>query len=155
MYALDDIHQMEGTLGQVKPIYQKQGYYYYPELIGEDIYTIEYDDPNPKGKSRTETVMQQKLPIKHKALKINPKADKVEEVHNFKHEGEILCAARNSSTKQIFYLHSGKQISVLNCALDVCFELTIEASTSLHALEAYENGVIYCSKANEMTVLSL
>ena len=72
-----------------KPFFSISGYYCYPECIGEKIYFIEFNDPNPKGKSRTETVMNKKLPIKHKILMINlHEFEKgIIEVYTIKEEG--------------------------------------------------------------------
>ena len=48
-----------------------EGYYYYPEYSNDDLTLIEYNDPNPKGKPRAETVLLEKLPITNKVVRFN------------------------------------------------------------------------------------
>ncbi len=48
-----------------------QGHFYLPEEISSnnDLIVIEYEDPNPKGRSRTETVLMEKKPVKHRIVR--------------------------------------------------------------------------------------
>ena len=66
---MDNILNIEGEFIEAKPLFSKMGFFYYPECVQDKVYMIEYDDPNPKGKPRTETVMNKKLPVTHKILK--------------------------------------------------------------------------------------
>jgi hypothetical protein len=48
-----------------------KGHYYYPEYDGDNLTVLEYNDPNPKGRKRKETVMTQKLPITNQIVKFD------------------------------------------------------------------------------------
>jgi hypothetical protein len=54
-----------------EPSFMVQGHFYLPEEISSnnDLIVIEYEDPNPKGRSRTETVLLEKKPVKHRIVR--------------------------------------------------------------------------------------
>lgn len=53
VYAIEDILAQEVVSVKIQPRYKKIGYYYYPELVKNQLVFIEFHDPNPKGRSRT------------------------------------------------------------------------------------------------------
>ena len=54
-----------------EPSFMVQGHFYLPEEISSnnDLIVIEYEDPNPKGRSRTETVLLEKKPVRHRIVR--------------------------------------------------------------------------------------
>jgi len=88
-----------------------EGRYYYPEYNGESLTVLEYNDPNPKGRKRKETVMNQKLPIKNQIIKFDQDF-KVKYKYLIAEEGEVICATQNKGV--IYYLHSTKKLTIFN-----------------------------------------
>jgi hypothetical protein len=72
---------------------------------------LEYNDPNPKGRKRKETVMNQKIPITNQIIKFDQEL-KVKYKYMINQEGGVICATQNKGI--IYYLHSTKKLTIFN-----------------------------------------
>ena len=54
---------------------------------------------------------------------------------------------------QIYYLHEGKKMTILDWEHEKCEEVEFKATSAPHLVEAHRDGVMFCSKSNELTHL--
>ena len=83
---------------------------------------LEYFDPNPKGRKRKDTVMNQKLPITNQLLKLDNKMN-VTFTYVVENEGEMICCSRNKGVN--YYLHSNKFVTVMDIQTGRVVELPV------------------------------
>jgi hypothetical protein len=113
---------------------------------------LEYRNPNPKGKTRKDTVLEKKLPITNQILRFK----NFTQASSLKipHDCEVICACRNEYT--IFYLHNDKFITIYDMATNNLYEYDCRQLKSiLMCVEKYKQGAIFVSGSNKMTYISI
>ena len=104
-YWIEDIVQ-----GKYNPYATVKGRFYFPEHIGDELVVWEYHDPNPKGRKRKETVMNEKLPLTNRLIKFD--LDFKEKFsYKIQEEGEVICCTQNQGT--VYFLHATKRMTIL------------------------------------------
>ena len=98
--------------------------------------------------------MNKKLPVQHKIHRMSLLDYQAKKIYDIEFEGEILSASKNIVSDEIYYLHQNKRITRICLKTMKCQELPIVASSAPHCLEAYKDGLIYCSKSSELTYIT-
>ena len=120
-------------------------------MVGSHLIVQEFRDPNPRFKSRKDTVMTKKLACENRLkVMVDWKVDYQVDIRS----SDITCTCRNKG--RIFYLHSDKTITAFDSATRRIFEFdaTIYKSDLL-AIEPYEEGVIFTSGKERFTYLCI
>jgi hypothetical protein len=141
-YRIEDIEK-----GNYQPFGQIRGRFYFPEYLDDELAVLEYHDPNPKGRKRKDTVLQQKLPIKNQLVKFDTEF-KIKFVQPIAEEGEIICCTQNKGI--CYYLHTTKRMTVLDIAKERLEEFPIETKSFPHLVENYKDGVVCPYSSNKL-----
>ena len=145
-YELSDIKK-----GVYEPKNILKGRFYFPEYLEDELTVLEYHDPNPKGRKRKETVLNEKLPITNQIVKFDSNF-KVVFRCPIKQEGEILCCCLVKG--KVYYLHTSKRMTVVDIKQEKMQELELTSKSFPHLIEPFEDGVVYASEANKLEYVS-
>lgn len=83
---------------------------------------IEFNDPNPKGRKRKDTVLNKKLPVTNRIVKFSEDFS-TSSAFDVKSEGEIICAAQSDGI--IYYLHNSKRATIFDIKREKVVEVQL------------------------------
>lgn len=136
--------------GDTAAVFEARGHYYFPEISGELLTVLEFNDPNPAGQHRKDTVMAPKLPVTNKVVTFRD-FKQVASVP-VAHASEVICAARSGDC--VFYLHNDKFITAYGIHDQRMYEYDCRKhKSSVACIEKHKEGVIFSSAARVLTYL--